>query len=107
MSAFVQRQKLSFSSVAASSSLFRVNSAQVAARIAKSMLGRVVSIRLSSGDTIHGIVTEVLADARKPKVVVGGSEYLVAQVLIAAPPETVTEESFRNSLEAVDGDYLL
>jgi hypothetical protein len=107
MSAFVHGRKTSFSSGAASSSLFRVNSTQVAARIAKSMLGRAVSIRLGNGDTIHGIVTEVLADGRKPKVIVGGSEYLVAQVLIAAPPETVTEDSFYDSREGILGDYLL
>ena len=62
----------------------------VARRIAKSMLGRAVTIRVAGGETIHGIVTDVLAGRRKPRIIVGGLEYPVTQVLTAAPPEVVT-----------------
>lgn len=65
----------------------RSGAAVVAGRIARSMLGRAVTIRLESGQTIHGIVTNVLAAGRKPKVIVGGLEYPLANLLTAAPPE--------------------
>src|SRR6476661_11062109 len=64
---------------------FRSGATVVAGRIARSMLGRAVTIRLDSGDTIHGIVTNVLAAGRKPKVIVGGLEYPLANLLTAAP----------------------
>jgi hypothetical protein len=66
---------------------FRSGAAVVAGRIARSMLGRAVTIRLENGQTIHGIVTNVLAAGRKPKVIVGGLEYPLANLLTAAPPE--------------------
>src|SRR5258705_11541934 len=68
---------------------FRSGAAVVAGRIARSMLGRAVTIRLDSGDTIHGIATNVLAAGRKPKVIVGGLEYPLANLLTATPPEMV------------------
>jgi hypothetical protein len=63
----------------------------VSRRIAKAMLGRAVTIRLDSGETVHGVVTHVLATGRKAKVVVRGLEYALAQVLTVAPPEAVME----------------
>jgi len=74
-------------------SAFRSGAEVVAGRIARSMLGRAVTIRLESGDTIHGIVTNVLAAGRKPKVIVGGLEYPLANLLTAAPPEMVARSS--------------
>jgi hypothetical protein len=75
----------------------RPNGRLIARRIAKAMLGRAVTIRLESGGTLHGIVTEVLADRRKDKVVVAGSHYDLAQVLTASPPE-ITSQAFACSL---------
>lgn len=59
---------------------------RVSRRIAKSMLGRAVSLRMSTGETVHGIVTSVLLQGAKPRVVVGGFEYELGQILTVAPP---------------------
>jgi hypothetical protein len=104
MSAFVQRQN---QRTATSLPAAPLDAAVVTRRIAKSMLGRAVTIRLNNGETIHGIVTNVLAAGRKPKVVVGGLQYPMAQVLTAAPPEAVSSNPAAVPLDPGVMDYLL
>lgn len=61
--------------------------ARVTRRIAKAMLGKEVSVRVvNTEETVHGVVTSVLADGDNPRVVVGGSEYELSQVLTVSPP---------------------
>lgn len=66
---------------------------RVARRIARSMLGRAVTLRSGTGETIHGIVTGILAQGGRPRLVVGGSEYELGQILTVAPQELPTAET--------------
>jgi hypothetical protein len=56
-------------------------------RIAKSMLGRLVMVRIDSEHTLQGVVTEVKAAGGQPKVVVQGLEFNVDRVLMVVPPD--------------------
>ena len=60
---------------------------RVSRRIAKSMLGRSVTLRVATGETVHGIVSAVLLQGAKPRVVVAGFEYDLGQILTVAPPD--------------------
>ncbi len=64
-----------------------VAGARVKRRLAKALLGQEVSLATNSGQTVHGIVTSVLAEGSEPRVVVGGFGYDLAQILTVAPPE--------------------
>ena len=66
---------------------------RVARRIARSMLGRAVTLRSGTGETIHGIVTGILAQGGQPRLVVGGAEYELGQILTVAPQELPTTET--------------
>jgi hypothetical protein len=56
-------------------------------RIAQVMVGRKVSVRGGEGGPVHGIVTNVLIEEGRPKVMVSGVGYTLADVLTVAPPE--------------------
>jgi hypothetical protein len=63
----------------------RTDATPVMRRIARSLMGRVVSLRAGSGKTAHGIVTAVLIEGARPSVMVGGSQYCLEQVLTVTP----------------------
>lgn len=59
-------------------------------RVANSLVGRAVSIRVGTG-TIRGIVAGSMVQAGTPRIVVAGAQYPLAQVLTVAPPDLLPE----------------
>jgi hypothetical protein len=62
-------------------------STRVLGRIARSMIGREVSVRTSGNETVRGIVTTVLVEESGPKIMVQGTAYGLGQILTVAPPD--------------------
>ena len=59
----------------------------VTRRIAKSMLGRVVTVRVDAERVMEGVVTEVKMNKAKPTVLISGLEFGLDQILTAAPAD--------------------
>ncbi len=49
------------------------------------MIGNVVDLQTGSQSILHGMVTGVLTEAGKPKLVVNGHQYDLSQVLTVLP----------------------
>lgn len=54
-------------------------------RIARSLVGRVVSLNVDAKTITHGVVTNVLNDTGVPRIVVQGGLFDLDQILIAGP----------------------
>ncbi len=54
-------------------------------KLASALIGRTVDIVSSANSIAHGVVTGVLLDAGKPKLVVAGVPYDLNRVLTAIP----------------------
>ena len=65
---------------AAASSLDAIRS-----HMAEAMIGRTVDLMAGSKTILHGVVTGVLNEAGKPKIVVDGHRYDLNQILTALP----------------------
>jgi hypothetical protein len=61
------------------------SSTAVIRRIARSMLGRDVSVRTGTGETIHGIATSVISEEGEPRVVVRNAAFALTQILTVSP----------------------
>jgi hypothetical protein len=57
----------------------------IRASIAWSLVGRTVDLVVSAGTIAHGVVTGVLTESGRPKVVVDRSEYDLSQILTVTP----------------------
>ncbi len=59
--------------------------ASVRQRMAKALIGQAVSLMKDSKTIRHGIVTDVLAEAEVPQIIVDGARYNFNQILTNIP----------------------
>jgi hypothetical protein len=57
----------------------------VSVNMANSMVGRSVDISIGTKRITHGVVTGVLTEAGKPRIVVGRASYDLRQILTISP----------------------
>jgi len=54
-------------------------------RVASTLVGRTVDVLTSAHTITHGVVTGVLSEAGVEKLIVGGLEYDLSQLLVVTP----------------------
>jgi hypothetical protein len=57
----------------------------VSLNMAQALVGRTVDLLVGTKKVAHGIVTGVLTEAGKPRIVVGRSSYDMSQILTITP----------------------
>lgn len=57
----------------------------VSLNMANAMVGRTVDLLAGAKKVTHGVVTGVLTEAGKPRIVVGRSSYDLSQILTVTP----------------------
>lgn len=57
----------------------------VSLNMANAMVGRTVDLLVGTKKVTHGVVTGVLTEAGKPRIVVGRSSYDMSQILTITP----------------------
>jgi hypothetical protein len=72
-------------------------------RMAKALVGRDVTVRIGT-ETTQGVVTNVLLKAGWPKIMVGGSEYCLGQVLTVTPHDSGRADCCRSGCDVCNRD---
>jgi hypothetical protein len=57
----------------------------VSLNMAQALVGRTVDVQAATKKITHGVVTGVLTEAGKPRIVVGRSSYDMSQILTITP----------------------